>query len=163
MYRFLFAITRTKKRLFFDRKGRTRRGLEAMAGTAGWMEKTIEARLHRERLNLPIYQITQLPIFLVRLLSLLAAQDALVDGLAPFEAFFHSVPELDLLFPVLPAQQHNLVVHRTREIQQANVEVFYLHANGVNLRQRVLDVLKGLVALGAPPRHGRNVDEKPAA
>src|SRR6476469_4310497 len=67
----------------------------------------------------------------VRLFSLFPAQDALVNGLAAFKAFFHAVPEFDLLFTVLPAQQDNLIVHRAGEIQQADIEVFYLHTDGV--------------------------------
>src|SRR5713226_10581995 len=106
------------------------------------------------------YQITQ---FLIWLLSLVPAQDALVDGLTAFEAFFHAMPELDLLFSVFPAQQHNLVLHHAGEIQKPNIEIFDLHANSINFCQRILDVLERLVAFCAPPRHRRHVDEKATA
>ena len=102
--------------------------------------------------KLLIYQITQLPNFLSLASLSFPAQDALVDGFAAFKAFFPAVPELDFFFAIFPAQQDDLIVHGAGEIQQADVEVFYLHADGVNFRQRVFDVLKGLVALGAPAR-----------
>jgi len=51
--------------------------------------------------------------------------------------------------------QNYLIVHGAWEIQQTDIEVFYLHADGINFRQCVLDVLESLVAFGAPSRYGR--------
>src|ERR1051326_5932984 len=74
--------------------------------------------------KLPIYQITPITKS-IWLFSLLPAQDALIDGLAAFKTFFHAVPELDFLFAIFPAQQHNLILHCAGEIQQPDIEIFY--------------------------------------
>src|ERR1041385_1407053 len=111
--------------------------------------------------KLLIYQITPITKS-IWLLSLLPA-NALVDGLAALKTFFHAVPELDFFFSILPAQQDNFIVHDAGEIQQPDIEIFYLHADGINFRQRVLDVLESFVALGATPRHCRNIHKKAAA
>src|ERR1051326_3679395 len=64
----------------------------------------------------------------IRFLFLLPAQDALIDGFAPAEALFHTMPERDLLFAVLPAQQDDFVFYHAGKIQQADVQVFHLRS-----------------------------------
>src|SRR6516164_3956164 len=59
-------------------------------------------------------------LVLVRFPFFLPPQNALVDRLPAFEAFFLAMPVLDLLFAQPPAEQYDLVFHGTREIEQAN-------------------------------------------
>src|SRR5215831_16301015 len=75
----------------------------------GWIKFCARRKLAGK---LPNYSITKS----IWLLSLLTAQDSLIDGFAAFETLFHAVPELDLLFAIFPAQQYNLIVHCAGEI-----------------------------------------------
>src|SRR5215471_1571050 len=81
--------------------------------------------------------------------------DPFIDGLASSEAFLHSMPVSDRLFPELPAEQDGLTLYLTWEIQQADAQIFYLNANGVDFGKGVFGALFGLGSLGfaAGERH----------
>src|SRR6185312_3182797 len=98
-----------------------------------------------------------------RLLSFLTPGNPLVNGFATGKAFFHAVPEFDLLFAILPAQQDDFIFHQAGKIQQPNIKILHLHANGVDLRNRVLDILQRLVPFCATPRHSRHINKKTSA
>lgn len=98
----------------------------------------------------------------VGLFLLFASDNPLVDGLTSTKTFFQSVPVLDLLFSEFPAQQDDLVVYLAGEIEQADIEIFHLNANGFDFGECVLGSLNGFVALGPPSRYFGNVDEKAA-
>src|SRR5271166_797538 len=69
---------------------------------------------------------------------LLAAEDALVDRLAPGEAFLLAVPVSDLVLAQLPAEQNDVTFHNAGKIEQPDIEVLHLHTGGVNFGDRVL-------------------------
>src|SRR5215469_4128397 len=80
-------------------------------------------------------------VFLIRLFAFFAAEDSLVNRLAAFEALFQAVPVLDLLFAVAPAKQDHLILESAGEIEQADLQIFYLHADGVDFGDGILGVL----------------------
>src|SRR5258705_12056520 len=75
--------------------------------------------------------------------------NALVDQLAPGEAFVGAVPVRDLFLAELPAEQDGFAIHHAGEIEQADVEVFDLDADGVDLVNGVFHALEGFIAFGA--------------
>ena len=77
------------------------------------------------------------------------SRNALVDRLPAGKTFVSSVPVRDLLFAQLPAQQNGLALDEAGEIEEPDVEVFDLHADGVDLMHGVFNALQRLVALGA--------------
>ena len=64
------------------------------------------------------------------------------------EAFFRGVPVSDFFFAELPAEQDDFAAYLARKIQQADVDVFHLHAGGVYFGDSVLGALHGAFALG---------------
>src|ERR1700687_605276 len=51
-----------------------------------------------------------------------------------------------------PTQQENLTLHFAGEIEQSDVEIFYLHAGRVNFGESILDAPNRLLALRLAPR-----------
>src|SRR5205823_15018547 len=68
----------------------------------------------------------------------------------------------DSLLAELPAQQHRLAVDHTGKIEQADVEILYLHADGIDLGDGVLHALNCLLALGFASCQMDNVEESAA-
>jgi hypothetical protein len=99
---------------------------------------------------------------LIRLFLLPATRDSLVDGLSSGKAFFHAMPEFDLLFSILPAQQHNLIFHLAGKIQQPDINVFHLHSDRIDFRHCVLNGLLELVSLSSAANDLCYIWKKPA-
>lgn len=68
----------------------------------------------------------------------------------------------DFGFAQFPAEQDNLTVYAAGEIEQAYVDVFDLHAGGVNFGDGIFRSLNGALALGLATRHGDHIDQSPA-
>ena len=58
---------------------------------------------------------------------------SLVDGTASGVAFFGGVPVGDGGFAHLPTEQNDLAAEFAGKVEQADVEVLYLHADGIDL------------------------------
>ena len=65
-------------------------------------------------------------------LLLLSPCDPLINGLASGEAFAGGVPVSDSLLSQLPAEQDGASINVAGKVEQADVEVFDLHAGGVD-------------------------------
>ena len=64
--------------------------------------------------------------------------------------------------PHLPAQQEDLAFNFAGKVEETNVDVLHLHANGIDFGQRILGTLLGLEALGFTPGQRHHVDERAA-
>jgi len=62
----------------------------------------------------------------------------------------------------LPAEQNDAAFHLAREIEQANVEVFYLDADGIDFSESIFGPLFGLGALGLAAGNGYHVNVRAA-
>ena len=93
-----------------------------------------------------------------KLVRSLGAGDALIDGLAACESFFRAVPVSNGGLAHLPAEQHNPAFDDARKIEQADVEIFDLHADGIDFGEGIFGPLFSLGALGLAPRDGHNVN-----
>src|SRR5260370_15741865 len=91
---------------------------------------------------------------LVRPLSL---GDALIDGLAARKTFFHPVPLRDAFLSQLPAKQDRAAFDRAGEVQQADIDIFDLHPDGINFRQRIAHTLLSLDALRLATGQGNSI------
>ena len=69
-------------------------------------------------------------------------------GLRPAKPSSGAVPVRDAFFAQLPAQQDHFFAHDAGEIEQADVEVFHLHAGGVDFGDGVFGALQCLLAFG---------------
>src|ERR1700693_1762169 len=92
------------------------------------------------------------------LVRLLGTRNALVDGPAAGESFFSAVPVSDGVFTHPPAEQHDVAFNFAGKIEQADVEILHLHANGVDFGERIFGALFSLVALGLAARDRDHVD-----
>jgi hypothetical protein len=88
----------------------------------------------------------------------LGAGDAFVDGLAAREAFSRAVPVSNRGLAHLPAEQHDAAFDDARKIEQADVDIFDLHADGIDFGERIFGPLFGLGAFGFAPRNGHNIN-----
>jgi len=73
------------------------------------------------------------------------------------------VPVLDGWLAQLPAQQEDLALHLAGKIEQSDVEVFHLHAGGVNFGDGILDAPNRLLALRLAPRQMDDIQQRAAA
>src|SRR5512138_356426 len=73
--------------------------------------------------------------------------DALVDRFPSGEAFFETMPVGDALLAELPTEQDDVVTDLAREVEQADIEIFYLYADRVDLGYGILGALDGFLAL----------------
>src|SRR5205809_6043631 len=64
--------------------------------------------------------------------------DALVDWLAAGEPFAHTVPMCDCFFAEPPAEQDGPSIHNARKVEQTDIEVFDLHADGIDFRDGIV-------------------------
>jgi hypothetical protein len=87
---------------------------------------------------------------------------SLVYRLTAFESLAHAVPVSDSFFAELPAEQHGLAIDYTGKVEQADIEIFHLHADGIDLGDCVLYALDCLLALGFAPGQVDNVEESAA-
>src|SRR5579862_2495090 len=94
------------------------------------------------------------------LIRLPTARDPLINRLSPGESFLRPVPVGNRFLSHPPAQQNNLAFDFARKIEQADIDIFYLHANGIDLRQRIFNTLFGLDALRFAPGHRHDVDKR---
>ena len=69
------------------------------------------------------------------------------------------MPMGDLLFAQLPAKQDNLSLDAAREVEQADVDVFDLHAGRMNFRYRVLGTLYRTLAFGPATGYSHYIHE----
>lgn len=90
------------------------------------------------------------------------SRDALVNRLAAGEALFGAMPVGNRRFAQLPAQQDDLTVNTTGEIEKPDVEILDLHAGGIDLGDSVLDALDGFFALGFAAREVNDVEQRAA-
>src|SRR5690348_8395367 len=73
-----------------------------------------------------------------------SARDSLVHRLASGESFIHSVPVSDRLLAQFPTEKNGLAIHLAGEIEQSDIQVFHLHADGIDLSDGILATLLGL-------------------
>ena len=73
---------------------------------------------------------------------------ALVDWLASGETFAWGMPVGDAFFSQFPAEKNGAAFDFAGKIQQADVEVLYLHAHGIDFRHSVFYALNGFLTLG---------------
>lgn len=92
----------------------------------------------------------------------LGSRDALIDGLATGESFVGAMPVGDGLFAQLPAEKDGAAFDLAGKVEQADVDVFYLHANGVDFRQGILGALLGFDALGFAAGQGDDIKKHSA-
>lgn len=92
------------------------------------------------------------------LVRLLGPGNSFVDGLAAGETFVRAVPVRDGVFAHLPAEQDDSALDLAGEIEQADVDVFHLDADGIDFGKCVFGALFGLGALGLAARDGNHVD-----
>src|SRR6202140_4797988 len=95
------------------------------------------------------------------LINLLRACDPLVNRLSPGESFLRAVPMRDGLLSQLPAQENDLAFDFAGKIEQANVNVFHLHPDGVDLGQRIFGALFRLDALRLAPSQRDHIEKRP--
>jgi len=93
------------------------------------------------------------------LVCFFAFGDAGVDGLTAGEAFVGAVPVGDGFFAQLPAEKNDLAFDFAGKIEQADAEIFDLHADGIDFGERIAHALLGLGALGFAAGDGNDVDE----
>ena len=94
----------------------------------------------------------------LRLIRPFGADDAFINGLAAGESFFRAVPVGNGGFSHFPAQQYDMAFDLARKIEQANVDIFDLDSDGVDLGEGVFGALFGLGTLRFAAGHGHDVD-----
>ena len=92
------------------------------------------------------------------LIRSLGAGDALVDGLAAGESFVGAVPVRDGWFAHPPAEQNDAAFHLAGEIEQSDIEILDLDADGVDFGESVFGSLFSLGALGLAAGYGNDID-----
>src|SRR5690348_2334872 len=92
----------------------------------------------------------------------LRLRNPLVDWLATGETLIRAMPVSDGFLAEFPAQQDGSSVDLARKIKKTNVEIFDLHADGINFGQRIFHSLFRLRALGLAPGEGNDVEEHSA-
>lgn len=94
----------------------------------------------------------------LRLVRSLRADDAFIDGLAAGEAFVGAVPVGDGVFSRPPAEQDDAAFDFAGKIEQADVDIFDLDADGIDFGESVFGALLGLGALGLAAGDGYYID-----
>jgi hypothetical protein len=94
--------------------------------------------------------------------DLSGARDTLVDRLAASESLLRAMPVSNGFFSQLPAQQDGLTLHLARKVEQPNIEILDLHADGVDFRNRIFRALLGLGALRLAARQRDHVEKRAA-
>jgi len=92
----------------------------------------------------------------------LRLRDALIDPLAAGKTFAHAVPVSDGFFSQFPAEQNRAAFDFAGEVEQADIEVFDLHADGVDFGERIFDFLHCFLALRFAAGKMDNVKERAA-
>ena len=93
------------------------------------------------------------------LVCFFAFGDASVDGLAAGETFVSAMPVGNGFFAQFPAEKNDLAFDLAGKIEQADAQVFDLHADGIDFGESVAHALLGFGALGFAARDGNDVDE----
>src|SRR5438034_11390397 len=96
------------------------------------------------------------------LIRLFRLGNALVYRLAALKSFAHAMPVRDSFFAELPAEQHGFAIDYTGKVEQADVEILYLYADGIDLGDGVLHALNCLLAFGFASCQVDNVEESAA-
>src|SRR5437879_13037407 len=65
----------------------------------------------------------------------------------------------DCFFAEPPAEQDGPSIHDARKVKQTDIEVFDLHADGIDFRDRILYALYGLLALRFASRKMHDIQE----
>jgi len=87
-----------------------------------------------------------------------AAAEAVVYGLAAFEAGFEGVPVVDGGLAHAPAEEDDLVVEAEGEVEEAGVEVLDLDSDGIDFGDGLFDAREVGVHFGALADDGGYVD-----
>src|SRR5258706_9413163 len=72
------------------------------------------------------------------------------------------MPVCDALLAQFPTEQDDAVFDDAGKIQQTDVDVFHLHAGGIDLGERVFHALRRRLALALALRQRDDVHERPA-
>lgn len=91
-----------------------------------------------------------------------AAAEAVVDGLAAFEAGLEGMPVLDGRFAETPAKENNLVIDTAGKIEEAGFKILDLDTDGVDFRDGLADALEMGLHLCADAGDIGGVDAKTA-
>ena len=83
----------------------------------------------------------------------LVLDKALIERLAPAKSRLDRMPVIDAQFAHLPAQQNNLAIDHAWKIEQPRVQIFHLHANGIDLGDSVFRLLYQLLNLRPLAHH----------
>src|SRR5258708_38546538 len=84
--------------------------------------------------------------------------EACIQRFPARKSILSGVPVADLFLAQLPAEQHRFAVQDARKIQQAFLQVLHLHANFIDLGQRVPRLLERFLARSASLRRLSDVD-----
>ncbi len=90
------------------------------------------------------------------------AGNTFVDEFAPGKAFGGVVPVSDRFFAHSPAEQNGLAFHFAGKIEETGVDVFHLHADGIDLGDGIFGALFGFAALGLAAGDGNDIDVRAA-
>ena len=88
------------------------------------------------------------------------ADNALIDRLAIGKALVGAVPVSNLLLSQFPTEKNRLSLHEAGKIEESNVKVLHLHADGVDFVHCVFHALERLIALSAAARIAGYVDQQ---
>src|SRR5579862_5009760 len=92
----------------------------------------------------------------------LRAHDALIDGLASGESLFDAVPVADRGLAHFPAKQNDATLYLTGKVKQADIEIFHLHPDRIDLRERVFGALLRLSSFGLAAGGRNHIDVRAA-
>ena len=73
------------------------------------------------------------------------------------------MPVGDSMLSQFPAEQHDLAVNFAGEVEQSDIEVFYLDAGGIDLGEGVFHTRDGFFALRLAASHVDNIDQQAAS
>src|SRR5258708_36239461 len=90
----------------------------------------------------------------------LSLHDAL--PISPSKPFFRAVPVRDRSITHFPAEQYDLAFDNEGEIQQADIDIFHLDANGIDFRESILGPLFRLAALRLAASRRNHIDMRAA-
>src|SRR5271166_2938667 len=119
-------------------------------------------RLKHRRLEYVATQKVVWNLVVRRLIRSLRPRDAFVDGLAAGKSFFCAVPVSDGGFAHPPAEQYDAAFDFAGKIEQADVEILHLYADGVDFSDGVFGTLLGLGALRLAAGDGNHIDASAA-
>src|ERR1700758_1532912 len=96
------------------------------------------------------------------LIHLLRLGDALIDRLTSGEYLLDSVPVGDRFFSELPAEQNDLSLDFAGKIEQSDIQVFHLYADGIDFGESIFGALLCLGAFGLTARKRHDIEKHSA-